>query len=267
MDAADGPNPAPPPADGPGPIRGPACGAACVGWYGVWTLGGTGVCGPAAFGDAVGKTAEATEAPLVRARGPSLMISGVAPDWPDPATRRHSSRIASAVGNRSLGFFFSARATSASTAGGSDRLMPEGTGGSSWTCAYARASGESASKGSRPVSSSKSMMPTEYRSERASTPRPRACSGERYCGVPTTMPVWVMEVTPDCMARAMPKSMTLTTPRLFSMTLPGLMSRWTSPISWLTSRAASTSAVIFRAFSVGIAPCRAMSLSRSERSG
>ncbi len=135
-----------------------------------------------------------------------------------------------------------------------ERLIEDGATGSSWTCAYAIASGESASNGSRPVSSWKSMMPTEYRSERASTPRPSACSGDRYCGVPTTMPVCVIEVTPDCMARAMPKSITLTTPRLVIITLPGLMSRWTRPISWLVSRAASTSAVTLSAFSAGIAP-------------
>ncbi len=213
-----------------------------------------------------GKTAEPTPAPL-RAGGPPAMISGVLPAWAAPETRAHSSRIASALGKRSFGFFRRARATSASTAGGTDWLMAEGAGASSCTCAYAMASGESASKGSRPVSSSKSMMPTEYRSERASTPRPRACSGERYWGVPTTMPVWVIEVTPDCMARAMPKSMTLTMPRLLIITLPGLMSRCTRPTSWLTSSAASTSAVILSAFSVGIAPYCRTSASSTERSG
>lgn len=81
------------------------------------------------------------------------------------------------------------------------------------------------------------------------------------------MPVCVMEVTPDCMARAMPKSITLTTPRLVIITLPGLMSRWTSPISWLISSAASTSAVIFNALSAGIAPCRCTSSSSTEPSG
>ncbi len=211
-----------------------------------------------------GNTAEPTPAPL-EVCAPGTMLGGAA--WKEAATRRHSSRMASALGKRSLGFFFSARATSASTAGGSERLTDEGATGSSWTCAYAMASGESASNGRRPVVSWNSMMPTEYRSERASTPRPRACSGDRYCGVPTTMPVCVIEVTPDCMARAMPKSMTLTTPRLVIITLPGLMSRWTRPISWLISSAASTSAVIFSALSAGIAPCCRTSSSSTEPSG
>lgn len=211
-----------------------------------------------------GKTAEPTPAPL-DVLAPGTMLG--APACSDWATRRHSSRMVSALGKRSFGFFFSARATSASTAGGSERLIEEGVTGSSWTCAYAMASAESASNGSRPVTSWNSMMPTEYRSDRASTPRPSACSGERYCGVPTTIPVCVIEVTPDCMARAMPKSITLTTPRFVIITLPGLMSRWTRPISWLISRAASTSVVIFRALSAGMAPYCAMSWSSTEPSG
>lgn len=81
------------------------------------------------------------------------------------------------------------------------------------------------------------------------------------------MPVCVIEVTPDCMARAMPKSMTLTMPRLVIITLPGLMSRWTRPISWLVSSAASTSAVTLRAFSAGIAPWVRMSAASTEPSG
>ncbi len=190
-----------------------------------------------------------------------------APAWPADITRATSSRMAAAVGKRSFGFFFRARATSASIAGVTERLMEDGATGSSCTCAYAMASGESASNGIRPVSSWKSMMPTEYRSDRASTPRPSACSGERYWGVPTTMPVCVIEVTPDCMARAMPKSITLTRPRLVIITLPGLMSRWTRPISWLTSSAASTSAVTFSALSAGIAPYWRTSASSMEPSG
>ncbi|GAA3300341.1 hypothetical protein GCM10020295_40840 [Streptomyces cinereospinus] len=231
------------------------------GWYGVWTppCGGAG-----AAWSTGGNTAEPTPAPLW-AGAPGTMLGGAA--WKEAATRRHSPRMASAVGKRSFGFFLSARAISASTAGGSERLIEDAAGGSSCTCAYAMASGESASNGNRPVTSWNSMMPTEYRSERASTPRPSACSGERYCGVPTTMPVWVIEVTPDCMARAMPKSMTLTTPRLVTITLPGLMSRWTRPISWLTSSAASTSAVTFNALSTGIAPYCRTSWSSTEPSG
>ena len=66
--------------------------------------------------------------------------------------------------------------------------------------------------GGRPVSSSKSMQPVEYRSERASTDWPCACSGERYWAVPMTAWVWVIVALASAMARAMPKSITLTVP-------------------------------------------------------
>ena len=45
--------------------------------------------------------------------------------------------------------------------------------------------------------------------------------------------VWVIVAWVSAMARAMPKSMTLTAPSSAIMTLPGLMSRWTIPMSWL----------------------------------
>ena len=73
------------------------------------------------------------------------------------------------------------------------------------------------------------MHPVEYRSERSSTDCPCACSGERYCAVPMTAEVWVIVALASAMARAMPKSMTLTSPSAPIMTLAGLMSRWTIP--------------------------------------
>ena len=66
--------------------------------------------------------------------------------------------------------------------------------------------------GGRPVSSSNSRQPAEYRSQRASTVSPRACSGDRYCAVPMTACVWVMVADASAIARAMPKSITLTAP-------------------------------------------------------
>ena len=69
----------------------------------------------------------------------------------------------------------------------------------------------------------------EYRSLRASTTSPRACSGERYCAVPMTVWADVMVLPVSLMARAMPKSMTLTSPVRVSITFAGLMSRWTMP--------------------------------------
>ncbi|CAB4751115.1 unannotated protein [freshwater metagenome] len=56
---------------------------------------------------------------------------------------------------------------------------------------------------------------------------PRACSGERYCGVPMTWPVWV-RLTLSA-ARAMPKSVTLTCLSGVTSRLAGFTSRWTMP--------------------------------------
>lgn len=59
-----------------------------------------------------GKTAEPTPAPLCEGV-PGTMLGAAA--CSEAATRRHSSRMVSALGKRSFGFFFSARAISAST--------------------------------------------------------------------------------------------------------------------------------------------------------
>ena len=105
--------------------------------------------------------------------------------------------------------------------------------GASPTCWYAIDTGVSPTNGGRPLSSSKSMQPAEYRSERASTVCPCACSGERYWAVPMTACVWVIVALESAMARAIPKSMTLTDPSVPIMTFAGLMSRWTMPLRWL----------------------------------
>ncbi len=51
-----------------------------------------------------------------------------------------------------------------------------------------------------------------------------------------TAAVWVMVMPESPMARAMPKSITLTWPLRVSMTFAGLMSRWTMPLRWAYSR-------------------------------
>ena len=91
------------------------------------------------------------------------------------------------------------------------------------------ATGESPVNGGRPVSSSYSRHPVEYRSLRESTRSPRACSGDRYCAVPITWAVCVIVAWASLIARAMPKSMTLMSPLRVTITLPGLMSRCTIP--------------------------------------
>ena len=64
---------------------------------------------------------------------------------------------------------------------------------------------------------------------------PRACSGERYCAVPTIEPASVICEAPE---RAIPKSVTLTFQSGLTITLCGLMSRWT-----ISCRCASASAL------------------------
>ena len=51
--------------------------------------------------------------------------------------------------------------------------------------------------------------------------------------MPTTAAVWVMVADESAIARAMPKSITLTSPDGVSITLAGLMSRWMMPARWL----------------------------------
>ena len=62
-----------------------------------------------------------------------------------------------------------------------------------------------------------------------------------------TAAVWVMVMQVSPMARAMPKSMTLTWPVGVSITFAGLMSRWTMPARWQYSSAWRMPTVISRA--------------------
>ena len=76
-------------------------------------------------------------------------------------------------------------------------------------------------------------------SVRASTSWPRACSGDMYAAVPTTIPASVFNTVRVVSAPASsgavgaslasPKSSTFTKPSGRSMTFSGLMSRWTMP--------------------------------------
>ena len=77
----------------------------------------------------------------------------------------------------------------------------------------------------------------EYRSARASTDSPFACSGEKYAAVPTIAVVSATVEEESDTARAIPKSMTLMRPESVIITLPGLMSRCTTPARCEYSRA------------------------------
>lgn len=69
--------------------------------------------------------------------------------------------------------------------------------------------------------------------------------------MPITACVCVIVAAESAMARAMPKSITLTAPVGVIMTLAGLMSRWTIPAWCEYSSAARTPAVISTASSIG----------------
>ena len=77
-----------------------------------------------------------------------------------------------------------------------------------------------------------------------------------------TAAVCVMAEEVSDAARAMPKSMTLTSPDWLSMTLAGLMSRCTIPAVCATSRAVQTSAVISSARGGGSRRCSSSSSRR-----
>ena len=74
--------------------------------------------------------------------------------------------------------------------------------------------------------------------------------------------VWATVVEEFEMARAIPKSITLTWPVLVIMMLPGLMSRCTTPARCEYSRAVSTPSMMRTASEASTAPSRMMSLSR-----
>ncbi len=93
-------------------------------------------------------------------------------------------------------------------------------------------------------------------SERASTPSPFACSGEKYVAVPRTDSVRVSE-SAAC-ARAIPKSMTFTSPVGVIITFAGLMSRCTSPARCANDKPAATPSAISAARSGSSGPSSRM---------
>jgi hypothetical protein len=75
------------------------------------------------------------------------------------------------------------RGASAANGGGS-------SGGARSTCC-SKSAAKLPEKGQRPVKSSKTMTPSEYKSVRASTACPSICSGDMYWGVPIMAPIAV----------------------------------------------------------------------------
>ena len=126
----------------------------------------------------------------------------------------------------------------------------------------------SPSKQRVPVSISYSTTPKDQMSDRLSTGRPRACSGDMYAAVPSTTPACVAaavmvgeRVTSGAepsttSAFARPKSRTLTDPPGVNLTFAGFRSRWTIPFSCAASSASPICRATARASSIGIGPDR-----------
>ncbi len=71
---------------------------------------------------------------------------------------------------------------------------------------------------------------------------PRASSGEKYVGVPMTMPLRVS--WPWSCARAIPKSLIFATWSAVTRMLPGFTSRWMVPAAWVAASASAICAPI-----------------------
>ena len=113
---------------------------------------------------------------------------------------------------RRLRSFSIACITIASSCGVTSGLIVDGGSGCLVRCATRISPKPSPGNGTRPVSSSYIMMPSEYTSERRSMrPLPSHCSGLMYAGVPMTRPVRVLcDCPPSPVSLAMPKSSSLT---------------------------------------------------------
>jgi len=149
------------------------------------------------------------------------------------ARSKRSSHASTVVGRRS-------RATSSGATRASAMRRPRS--GRRDRSAVASCGGSRATSGSVPVSASNATAARAYRSARASTsPRPLACSGAMYAGVPTANPLCVISVSPASSARATPKSVTSQRPVGSSRRmLEGLMSRCTTPRAWAKAKALPT---------------------------
>ncbi len=122
-----------------------------------------------------------------------------------------------------------------------------------------------------PLSISNRMQPNENTSVRASTLRPRACSGDMYAAVPRITPscvAWYVNVgdwlrctsardeedASEAVGLASPKSSTLTWPSGVSRTFAGFRSRWTTPFRCAASSARAIWSAMPSPSSSGSAP-------------
>ena len=159
-----------------------------------------------------------------------------------------------------------------STGGGSAGLsVASGSGGSSMIAAIVWA-GVSRRNAWRQLASSYRIAPSVNWSERKSTARPAACSGDMYPAVPSTVPIAVCgegdsgqvaapesnQTSPAPGARpsslrslARPKSRIFKKPSLVSIRFSGLRSRCTMPAEWALARPSAACVAISSSRRVG----------------
>ena len=160
-------------------------------------------------------------------------------NWPPVANRCRAS-LAIACATK----WWTAGGTSAGSGGGTSRI-----------CMIATVTGLSATNGNRPARHSYATTPSEYTSLAALTLRPSACSGLKYCAVPTTIPLWVSGTVSA--TRAIPKSVIFTIPSCPTSRLPGFTSRCTMPARCAASSAVAACSITSSVRSVGSRPSRA----------
>ena len=106
-----------------------------------------------------------------------------------------------------------------------------------------------------PSTAAYSVAPSAHTSEAGEASSPRACSGEKYAGVPVTIPDWVSVASP--WVRAMPKSEILARSSSVTRMFPGLTSRCTVPRACAAASPSATWAPIHAARSGGSGPSAA----------
>ena len=124
-----------------------------------------------------------------------------------------------------------------------------------------------------PVTISYRTNPNENWSDRKSSGRELACSGDMYSTVPITVPGRVEEVSTvpassGCLVSgpasfASPKSRIFTNPSRETIRFSGFKSRWTTPASWALASPSAICAAMGMACCKGIEPAASMSRSNS----
>ena len=174
----------------------------------------------ASGGSASVRTAGTDEEPCARSRN---IVSPAMRSASLRGTASMAIRMSRVVEYRRSGSFASTRFRIATSSGGTSWRATEtsGTGVKKWWCMIAAS--VSAWNGTVPVSIWNATTPSEYWSDCGRASFPAHCSGLMKYGVPITDPVVVIDAF--SIARATPKSVTITRPSRSTRMLPPFTSR------------------------------------------